>query len=134
VGDTLEAEGLRVAVEAVDTSVPTPKEDVTGLSQPSPGSTLVGVRAHVCSDHSGAIGGFDFGFDTRDGADGRLKQTQRNYPKSLEVVRDGCGDGWVVFEVPKGSRPDTVSFGFEDTGTAMDESENVDARFSWSVG
>ena len=134
VGDTLEAKGLRVTVEAVDTSVPAPTADVTGLSKPTPGSSLVGVRARVCSDHGGAIGGFDFGLETSDGDDGSLKHPQRNYSTSLETVRDGCGGGWVVFEIPKGSRPGRVSFGFEDTGTAMDQSENVDARFSWSVG
>ena len=134
VGDTLEAKGLRVTVDAVDTSVPVPKADVTGLSLPSPGSSLVGVRTRVCNDHGGAIGGFDFGLETSDGEDGLPKHPQRNYPKSLETVRDGCGGGWVVFEVPRGSRPERISFAFEDTGTAMDQSENVDARFSWSIG
>ena len=134
VGDTLEAKGLRVTVEAIDTSVPAPKADVTGLSQPTPGSTLVGVRARVCNGHGGAIGGFDFGLETSDGAEGRLRHPQRSYPKSLDTVRDGCGGGWVVFEIPEHSRPERVSFGFEDTGTAMDQSENVDARFSWSIG
>lgn len=133
VGETLSAKGLRVTVERVDPSVPANAGDVTGLSRPSPGSKLVGVRARVCNDHGGATGPFDFGLETASGDDGRLRFPQRNYATSLDTVRDGCGGGWVVFEIPSGSKPERVTYAFQDTGTAMDQSENVDARLSWSV-
>jgi hypothetical protein len=132
VGDTLTAKGLEATVEQVDTHVPVPASDVTGLSQPTPGSKLVGARVHVCSDHGGAIGAFDFGLQTSSG-DGRLKYPERNYDDSFETVRDGCGDGWVVFEIPESADPERVTFGFEDTGTAQRPQTAVDAKFSWAV-
>jgi hypothetical protein len=48
-------------------------------------------------------------------------------------VRDGCGEGWVVFEIPQASQPDRVTFGFEDTGTSQHPETQVDAKFSWAV-
>ena len=134
VGDTLDAKGLEVTVEQVDRSVPVPKNDITGLSQPTPGSGLVAAKVHVCSDHGGALGPYDFGIETTSGEDGRLKFPQRNYPEQFESLRDECGDGWVVFEIPEGSEPDRVTFGFDDTGSAQPGSNNeVSARFSWTV-
>jgi hypothetical protein len=111
-----------------------PANDITGLSRPSPGSKLVGVLVRVCSDHGGAIGPYDFGVDTGSGDDGRLKFPATNYAKTFDSLRADCGEGWVVFEIPAESSPDRVTFGFEDTGSARDEQNDVDARFSWSVG
>ena len=134
VGDTLSAKGLEVTVDEVDTSVSVPENDITGLSQPTPGSQLVGVRVGVCSDHPGAIGPYDFGVETTAGDQAKLKFPQRNYDKSFESLRDDCGDGWVVFEIPDGSEPERVTFGFLDTGSAADpENNEVDAKFSWTV-
>jgi hypothetical protein len=132
VGDTLTAKGLQATVQQVDTSVPVPASDVTGLSQPSPGSKLVGARVKVCSDHGGAIGAYDFGLDASSG-DATLKYPEQNYDDSFETVRDGCGEGWVVFEIPQASKPDKVTFGFEDTGSSEHPETQVDAKFSWSV-
>ena len=39
-----------------------------------------------------------------------------------------------MFEIPAESSPERVTFGFEDTGSAQQNQNNVDARFSWSVG
>jgi hypothetical protein len=133
VGDTLTAKGLEATVEQVDTDVPVPASDVTGLSQPAPGSRLVGARVRVCSDHGGAIGAYAFGLDASSGDDARLKYPQRNYDDSFETVRDGCGDGWVVFEIPESDQPERVTFGFEDTGTSRQPQTAVDAKFSWTV-
>jgi hypothetical protein len=133
VGQELTAKGLRVTVRAVDRSPPLPKQDVTGLSLPAQGFRLVGVRVHVCSNHGGAIGAYSFGIETT-GDRGRLKFPARNYARPFEVVRDGCGGGWVVFEVPADTRPARVTFGFEDTGSAQPGSHNeVKARFAWNV-
>ena len=133
IGDVLTAEGLSVSVEKVDTGVPVPANDITGLSTPAPGSKLVGVLARVCSDHGGAIGAYDFGLESSEG-DGRLKFPQQNYRDAFEAPRADCGGGWIVFEIPSGAEPDKVTFNFEDTGSARDQSNNVDANFSWSVG
>jgi hypothetical protein len=134
VGDTLEAEGLEVTVDEVDTQVPVPKSDITGLSQPSPGTELVGVRVRVCSDHPGALGPYDFGVETTSGDDAKLKFPASNYPEAFEALRADCGDGWVVFEIPDGTDPERVTFAFQDTGSAdSPQNTEVDARFSWTV-
>ena len=133
VGETLSAKGLEVTVEEVDTTVPVPANDITGLSQPRPGSKLVGALVLVCTDHGGAIGPYDFGVETTSGDHGALKFPQRNYERSFESLRDDCGDGWVVFEIPTDSEPEKVTFAFEDTGTADHPETQVDAKFSWAV-
>jgi hypothetical protein len=134
VGETLSAKGLQVSVERVDTRVPVPADDVTGLSSPSSGSKLTGVLVRVCSDHGGAIGPYDFGIETSAGS-GHLKFPAMNYAKPFESLRADCGGGWIVFEIPAGSRPEKVTFGFKDTGSAGPQGNSeVDARFSWSVG
>lgn len=132
VGDTLSAKGLQATLDEVDTHVPVPASDVTGLSQPAPGTKLVGARVKVCSDHGGAIGPFDFGLDSSSG-DGTLKYPERNYDDSFETVRDDCGDGWVVFQIPESADPERVTFDFEDTGTSQHPETEVHAKFSWSV-
>jgi hypothetical protein len=132
VGDTLTAKGLEATVEQVDTKVPVPASDVTGLSQPAAGMKLVGARVRVCSNHGGAIGAYDFGLDASSG-EARLKYPERNYDDSFETVRDGCGDGWVVFEIPEASEPERVTFGFEDTGTSTRPQTRVNADFSWAI-
>ncbi len=134
VGDTLSAKGLQVTVEQVDRSVPAPESDVTGLSRPAPGSKLVGTRVRVCSSHGGAIGPYDFGLETTSGDHGALKFPQANYPRSFDSQRQGCGGGWVVFQVPKTAKPDRVTFGFQDTASANQPQTQVDARFQWEVG
>ena len=136
VGDTLEANGIEATVEEVDTSVAVPENDITGLSQPAPGSKLVGVKVNVCSDHGGAIGPYDFGIETSSGGEAKLKFPQRNYEKSFDSLRDDCGDGWVVFEIPDGDQPERVTFGFVDSGQAGPQGagDEVDARFSWATG
>jgi hypothetical protein len=132
VGDTLTAKGLEATVEQVDTNVPVPESDVTGLSQPAPGAKLVGTRVRVCSDHGGAIGAYAFGLDASSG-DATLKYPERNYDDPFETVREGCGDGWVVFEIPEPAQPERVTFGFEDTGSFREPQTEVDAKFSWSI-
>jgi hypothetical protein len=135
VGDTLTAKGIEVTVERVDQSVPVPASDVTGLSSPSPGSKLVGVLAKACSNHGGAIGSFDFGLDPDSGS-ATQKYVEHNYPNAFDVVRTGCGSGWMVFEIPKAGSPQRVTFGFQDTGSALPSggANQVNAKFSWDVG
>jgi hypothetical protein len=132
VGDTLSAKGLEATVEQVDTRVPVPQSDVTGLSLPAAGMKLVGARVSVCSDHGGAIGAFAWGLDSSSG-DARQKYPQRNYDDSFDTVRDGCGGGWVVFEIPEDSQPERVTFGVQDTGTSTRPQTRVNAKFSWAI-
>ena len=138
VGDTLEAEGIEVTVEKVDTAVPIPENDITGLSRPRSGYELVGLLVSVCSDNPAAIGPYDFNVETTDGETAALKFPQRNYPDSFESLRDDCDDGWVVLEVPEDSEPEKVTFGFEDSGQAgpaggVGGDEGFAVKYSWTV-
>ena len=133
VGQELTAKGLRVTLEKVDTAVPVPGRDITGLSTPSPGFKLVGVRVQVCSNHGGATGPYDFGVKTTDGETGRLKFPAMNYPDAFESRRGGCGRGWVVFEIPRTATLGKVTYGFDDTGSYRHEQNRVSARFTWNV-
>ena len=133
VGETLDAKGLQVTVFEVDTEVPVPEEDITGLSQPSPGTKLVGSRVQACSDHGGALVAADFGLETTDGEAAALKYPQRNYGQSFESLRDGCAEGWIVFQIPEAAEPGTITFGFQDTGSFRRMQNNVDARFTWTI-
>ena len=132
VGDTLTAKGIEVTVDRVDRSPRLPRHDITGLSLPAAGRRLVGVHARACSDHGGALGQYDFGVETSAG-DGRLKFPARNYRDAFDTIRDGCGDGWIVFEIPADAKPKRVKFGFEDTGTSTRPQTAVDAKLSWKV-
>ena len=132
VGDTLEANGLEVTVQRVDRRAPRPDSDITGLSVPAPGQDLIGVRVRVCSDHGGAIGAFDCGVETSRG-DGELQNAARNYRKRFDPLRDGCGGGWIVFEVPGDAKPERVTFDFEDTGSTRNEQDRVHAKFAWAL-
>lgn len=134
IGDTLTANGLAVTVKRVSETVPVPQNDVTGLSSPSPGNGLVGVLAQACSNHGGAIGSYAFGLDLDSGS-ATQRYVEHNYANGFDVVRNGCGSGWIVFDVPRASHPEKVTFGFEDTGSALPEggAKQVDARFSWDL-
>jgi hypothetical protein len=135
VGDTLTAKGLEVTVGEVDSTVPMPANDITGLSRPRPGAKLFGARVRACSDHGGATGPYDFGVETASGEQGTLKYPERNYGKEFDSLRDGCGGGWVVFEIPEESRAEKVTYGFEDTGSGGPggETNRVNVKFSWAV-
>jgi hypothetical protein len=133
VGDELSANGIEVTVDRVDRSPPEPRKDISGLSKPGPGKQLVGAHVRVCSDHGGAVGAYHFGIETSAGK-GKLKFPARNYRDDYETLRDDCGEGWIVFEIPAGARTERITFGFEDTGATRRENERVDAKFSWTVG
>ena len=132
-GDELRAEDLAVTVERVDRRTRSPRNDITGLSVPSSGYRLVGVLAKVCSGWGAAIGPYDFSVESSAG-DGRPKYSARNYSRRFEPVRDDCGRGWIVFEVPRDSNPTKVRFSFDDTGRpGAGGDDGVSARFEWKV-
>jgi hypothetical protein len=132
VGDKLAAERVEVTVERIDRRTPVPRKDITGLSLPAEGYELVGVLVNVCSGYGAAIGQFDFELETTAG-DGRPKYTAKNYDRSFDTIRDECGRGWIVYEIPRESRPTRVRFAFDESGTSRDQSDNVRARFEWEV-
>jgi hypothetical protein len=133
VGDELTAEGLEVTVDRVDRSSPEPRSDITGLSKPGRGRRLVGVHVRACSEWGTALKQFDFSVEAS-GATAKPKLPTKNYRDAFEPIRDGCGDGWLVFEVPADSKPERVRFEFTDTGRpGQGGDDGVEAELSWDV-
>jgi hypothetical protein len=135
VGDTLEAGGLRASVVEVDPSVPRPEgRDYSGLGTPAKGMRFFGVDVKVCTDRGKAIGPYDFRLKLDGGDKARLRFPQSVYPDDFDSVRDGCARGWIVFEAPKDTRAEEVSFKYDDTGSAQASGDTEKhARFSWKV-
>lgn len=132
VGDRLTADDLEVTVQRVDRRTPVPRKDITGLSLPASGYKLVGVLVRVCTGHGGVIGQFDFELDVSDGR-ARPKYTAKNYDRRFATLRDECGSGWIVYEIPRESRPTRVRFAFDDTGQVRTGRKSLMARFEWEV-
>ena len=119
-----------MTVERVDRRPRVPKSDVTGLSLPSRGHRLVGVRVRLCSGWGAAIGQQHFAVEP----DGRPKYNANNYRDEFETVRDDCEEGWMVFEIPRDSKPERVRFDFEDTGRGGPGGDDgLHAKFDWKV-
>ena len=135
VGDTLNAGGLRVTAIKIDSEVPRAQgRDVTGLGSPSPGMRFFGVDVNVCNDRGQAIGTFDFALKLDGGDKARVRFPQSVYSNGFDTVRQGCGRGWIVFEGPKDSRAKTVTFKYDDTGSAQPSGDKEKhARFSWAA-
>jgi hypothetical protein len=132
IGDELSAEKVKVTVERVDREVPEPESDITGLSVPSSGYRLIGVRVNVCSGYEAAIGNFSFSLESSEG-EARPKHVARNYDSMFRGVRDDCERGWLVYEIPRGASPTKVKFRFDESGNSRDQADNVEARFEWEV-
>lgn len=132
VGDKLTAKNISVTVEQVDTKVPVPKRDITGLATPAAGYRLLAVKATVCNGRGAAIGQYDFQLKATDGTP-RLKFPAHNYSERLGTVRDSCGSGWIVFEVPTGATPTAVTFGFDNTTPVRQGGQDLHARLTWNL-
>ena len=136
VGETLNAGGLHVTVAKVDRSVPRRGgTDYSGLGTPSAGTRFVGVRVRVCNDRDNAIGTYDFALELDGGDKARLRFPQTVYGDGFDHQRRGCGSGWIVFEAPKGRRPKTVTFKYDDTGSNRPGTNHKEkhARFRWDA-
>ena len=136
VGDTLSVGGLHVTVSRVDRKVPRHRgTDYSGLGTPSAGARFVGVRVRVCNDRDQAIGPYDFALKLDGGDKARLRFPQTAYGDGFESQRSGCGSGWIVFEAPTRSRPDTVTFKYDDTGSSRPGQNHTEkhARFRWDA-
>ncbi|MFL5830229.1 MAG: hypothetical protein ACJ76X_09960 [Solirubrobacteraceae bacterium] len=139
VGDGLSAGGVQVTIERIDRRPPVPSDDVSGLSTPAPGDRLIGARVKVCSKVGAAIGTYDFSLTLADGGQAQVKFPAQNYPDGFDVVRTGCGRGWIVFEYPRPTRPSEIHFKFDDTGDSAGAGnpggsrQETHERFSWKL-
>jgi hypothetical protein len=138
IGSTLSGGGVNVTLQRVDRQPPVPRADVTGLSTPAPGTRLIGARFRVCSSVGQAIGTFNFSISLDGGGSGSVKFPSMNYPDSFEIVRTGCAEGWIVFQIPQAAQAQEIAFKFDDTGNQG--SINIGGRqpavhdhFSWTL-
>jgi hypothetical protein len=134
VGDTLSAGALRATVIKVKRRVRPPRHDVTGLATPSAGSRFFGVEVDVCNEAGLAIKPYDFQLEQDGGDKVHPHLPQTVYSDDFGGVRTGCERGWMLFEIPTGSRPTKLSFKYDDTGNARPSGKEKHARFSWDLG
>jgi hypothetical protein len=139
IGDTLSGGGVSVSLLRIDRRPPVPREDITGLSTPTPGNRLLGARVRVCSKVGPAIGTWDFSLALDGGGHAQVKFPSHNYENTFDSLRIGCARGWIVFEYPSGGRPTEMRFAFDDTGDNASVSnpggnrQETHERFSWKL-
>jgi hypothetical protein len=136
VGETFSGGGLKVTVERVDLHTPVPAGDLSGLSTPAPGNRLIGALVQVCNNDGPAVGQDSFWIGLAGGGHGSLKFPTTNYADSFGFVDSGCASGWVVFQIPLGSTPTQVHFGFDDSGNSAASfggRPESHERFSWAI-
>ena len=73
------------------------------------------------------------GCGTTEHSGARPDRSGAQYGNSFDSLRNGCGGGWVVFEIPASGKAERVTFGFEDTGSTSQPQTQVSARFSWAL-
>ena len=125
VGDELEAGSVRAKVTEFSSRVPG--------SRPAQDRQRFGALAQVCKDSEQSINAFAFSLSLENGEAERV-YPQRSYPSGFNSLRDGCEDGWLVYDAPAGSKPTAVKFEYEDTGQGGpggDDGEHV--KFEWAV-
>ena len=125
VGDELEAGSVRATVTKFSSRVP--------RSRPSAGRQRFGAHVDLCKDSGQSINAFAFSLSLEEG-DAERVYPQRSYSTSFDSLRDGCEDGWLVWDAPEGSKPRAVRFEYEDTGQGGpggDDGEHV--KFEWAV-
>ena len=126
VGDRLEAGSVKAAVTDFSSKVPG--------AEPGAGRRSYGARLEVCKDSEQSINAFAFALALEGGGEADHVYPQRAYDDGFDSLRDGCEDGWLVYDAPKGSTPRAVKFEYEDTGQGGpggDDGEHV--KFEWAV-
>ncbi len=97
-------------------------------------SGLHAARLEVCKDSGQSINAFAFGLALEGGGKAEHVYPQRAYDDGFDALRDGCEEGWLVFDAPAGAKPKAVTFKYEDTGQGGqggDDGEKLE--FEWAV-
>ena len=126
VGDELEAGSVEATVTEFASRVPG--------SKPDAGRRYFAARAELCKDSEQSINAFAFSLALKGGGDADRVYPQRAYENSFSSLRDGCEDGWLVWNAPAESQPQAVRFKYEDTGQGGpggDDGEKLE--FEWAV-
>ncbi len=117
VGDELEAGSVRAELKEV-----------------SARAGHFGANAELCKDSEQSVNAFAFSLALEGGGEAERVYPQRVYDDGFGRVRDGCEGGWLVYDVPKGSKPSALKFEYEDTGQGGpggDDGEHI--KFEWKL-
>jgi hypothetical protein len=139
VGDALKGDHMQAKLLAFVATVPERRlgHDVTGLNAPARGMRFAAADVAVCNDTGAAAIPWRFELRLGDGSSVHPQQPVSVYDNELETVRDGCDDGWVVWQVPAAAKAESVYYEFDHSeqigqpgsGSVREEHD----RFHWSL-
>jgi hypothetical protein len=137
VGQTLRGPGgLQVQVVRYLPRV-RPHRDVSGLAAPEPGThfTAFVVRMCVATIYLPTIAPQNFHLVLADGTEASLKFPQTVFADDLDLLGEpGCERGYIVYQVPRSERPNSLRFGLDWARTDMQGFTNTTRlRFEWSL-
>ena len=104
------------------------------LKEASPRAGRFGANVELCKDSGQSVNAFAFSLALEGGGEARRVYPQRTYDDGFGPLRDGCESGWLVYDLPQGSKPSALKFEYEDTGqggAGGDDGEHV--RLEWRV-
>jgi hypothetical protein len=138
VGDALKNRHLQAKLLDFVPTVPERRlgHDVTGLNAPAHGMRFAAADVAVCNDTGAAAIPWRFELRLAGGASVHPKQPTFVYDDALDVVRDGCDSGWVVWEVPSGAKAKSLYYEFDWTHRTSSTSSSTTGehdRFHWSL-
>jgi hypothetical protein len=138
VGDALKNDHVQAKLLQWVPSVPEKRlgHGVTGLNRPGNRMRFAAVDVALCNDTGAAAIAWRFELRLADGSSVHPKVPTSIYGDALDVVRDGCDRGWIVYEVPADARAKTLHYEFDwshQTANGSSYSDNEHDRFDWSL-
>jgi hypothetical protein len=139
VGDALKNDHMQAKLLEFVPAVPDRRigHDVTGLNAPGRGMRFAAADVAVCNDTGAAAIPWRFELRLADGSSVHPRQPTSVYDDSLETVRDGCDEGWVVWAVPTAAKAKSLYYEFDwshqQTYGSSSSSEGEHDRFFWSL-
>ena len=110
--------------------------DVSGLASPAPGTRLAAFLLRVCvaTQYLPTISPQSFTLGLRGGGQAALKFPQTVYADDLDLLGEpGCERGHVVFQVPRGRRPEALRFALDWANSRIDGFNNrTHVRLAWT--
>jgi hypothetical protein len=137
-GDALKGDHMQAKVLRFVPTVPERKlgHDVTGLNAPGAGMRFAAADLALCNDTGAAALPWRFELRLDDGSSVHPHQPTSVYADALEPVRDGCDQGWVVWEVPSGAQAKSLYFEFDyshQTANGSSYRDDEHDRFHWAL-
>jgi hypothetical protein len=139
VGDALKGDRLQAKLLTFVPEVPERRlgHDVTGLNAPGRGMRFAAADFAVCNQTGAAAIPWRFELRLGDGSSVHPHGAMSVYDDALEMVRDGCDRGWVVWQIPAQATAKSVYYEFDwshqngqpGSGSVSEEHD----RFDWSL-